>query len=393
VQYSGGTSVSYAYDALGRRVSETRGANVTDLYYSAAWQVVEERTGGNVTQYVWSPVYVDALIERDSGGQRLYVQQDANWNVTAIVDNTGAVKERNAYDPYGQPTFLDPTWATLASSAFAWLYLHQGGRRDGTTGLYNFSMRDYSPTLGRWMQEDPLRFGAGDSNLYGYVGSQPTGFTDPLGLLPQWTEITPDDGSGGGSPAPPPPTKNWFERCMDKYVGDPLFGSIAGAIGPDNLSGPITDDSIKQDLHTLLDLAGWVPVAGAPFTAADALLYGVDGKPGDAAKAGIGIIPIGKFGGKVGGKAIQEGIYIVGTKSEKKYVGQSGRIGERLIDHVRGGKITSGGAKGAKVIEVQGGKTAREIAEQQMIDQLGGVKNLDNIRNPIGPKRKHLLIE
>jgi hypothetical protein len=33
--------------------------------------------------YLWSLVYIDALIERDTPTQRLYVQQDANFNITA----------------------------------------------------------------------------------------------------------------------------------------------------------------------------------------------------------------------------------------------------------------------------------------------------------------------
>ena len=56
----GSTSLaSYTYDAMGRRIVE----NSTHLYYSAQWQVLEERDrGGSATiQYVWSPVYVDAL--------------------------------------------------------------------------------------------------------------------------------------------------------------------------------------------------------------------------------------------------------------------------------------------------------------------------------------------
>jgi RHS repeat-associated protein len=185
-RYSGSSSVSYAYDALGRRVSETRGANVTDLYYSAAWQVVEERTGSNVTQYVWSPVYVDALIERDSGGQRLYVQQDANWNVTALVDSTGVVQERYVYDPYGTPTKLKADWTAQTTSLFSWAYLHQGGRLDSTSGLYNFRMRDYSPTLGRWMAQDPIHYLTGDSDLYRFVGNSPTTYVDPAGLSKFW---------------------------------------------------------------------------------------------------------------------------------------------------------------------------------------------------------------
>ncbi|HXG13434.1 MAG TPA: RHS repeat domain-containing protein, partial [Gemmataceae bacterium] len=60
------TLVTYSHDALSRRVTEDRSGTVTDLYYSAAWQVLEERVGGTAKiQYVWSPVYVDALVLRD----------------------------------------------------------------------------------------------------------------------------------------------------------------------------------------------------------------------------------------------------------------------------------------------------------------------------------------
>ena|GEM_PF-2414997 len=193
VTASGGAALAtYSYDALGRRIVENEGGVARDLYYSAAWQVLEERvSGATKVQYVWSPVYVDALVERDrdpnnSGtlSERLYVQQDANWNVTALVDASGNVKERYVYDPYGQVTVLSPTWATLSGSAYAWNYLHQGGRFDLVTGLYNFRNRDYSPTLGRWMQNDPAGFAAVDSNLYRYLTNHPSGWTDPFGLAP-----------------------------------------------------------------------------------------------------------------------------------------------------------------------------------------------------------------
>ncbi len=70
-------ATTYAYDALNRRVSEdkdgpdpvTGSAHPTvNLYHSANWQVLEERLAGSTsarTQYVWSPVYVDALVLRD----------------------------------------------------------------------------------------------------------------------------------------------------------------------------------------------------------------------------------------------------------------------------------------------------------------------------------------
>jgi RHS repeat-associated protein len=188
VRVMSGTTVLelYTYDALGRRVMENpSGTLPKSLYYSSAWQVLEERwSGATQVQYVWSPVYVDAMIERDRGSERFYVQQDANWNVTAIVNaTTGAVQERYVYDPYGQPTVLDGTsWNTLSASGFAWVYLHQGGRYDTATGLYSFRNRDYSPSLGRWMQLDPIGFTAGDVDLYRYVGGDPVNAADFSGL-------------------------------------------------------------------------------------------------------------------------------------------------------------------------------------------------------------------
>jgi RHS repeat-associated protein len=118
--------------------------------------------------------------------ERLWVVQDANWNVTALIDNSGAVVERYIYDPFGSVTVLDGEWNERSSgSEYAWVYLHQGGRFDVTSGLYHFRHRDYSPTLGRWTTLDPLRYDAGDVNLYRTVFNAPTVYTDPSGL---WTK-------------------------------------------------------------------------------------------------------------------------------------------------------------------------------------------------------------
>ncbi|MGA9213667.1 hypothetical protein [Kaistella sp.] len=84
-----------------------------------------------------------------------------------------------------------------------------------------------------------------------------------------------------------------------------------------------------------------------------------------------------------------EGIYEFVAESGKTYVGQSKDILKRLMQHIDSGKLP----EGAQVIvkEVLGGKTTREVAEQLRIRDLGGVDNLDNIRNPIGPARQHLM--
>jgi len=200
---------TYAYDALGRRIKEISGGQTRELYYSSDWQVIEERVPNSATpsvmvpqvQYVWSPVYIDAMIERDrdtdadgSLNERVYVLTDANFNVTALVGLSGGVFERYQYDPYGKVTVLTPGampygwsgdwdgWVATSTSVYGWKYYHQGGRQDTATGLLNFRNRDYSTSLMRWTTNDPIGFGGGDTNTYRYVGNGPGNALDPSGL-------------------------------------------------------------------------------------------------------------------------------------------------------------------------------------------------------------------
>jgi hypothetical protein len=97
------------------------------------WQVIEQReessgggAGDTEQQFVWSPVYVDAMVLRDrdsdangSLDERLYAVHDANFNVTAVVGDDGSggweVVERYLYDPYGERTVLDADWSADAN--------------------------------------------------------------------------------------------------------------------------------------------------------------------------------------------------------------------------------------------------------------------------------------
>ena len=56
-----------------------------------------------------------------------------------------------------------------------------GGLYDADTKLTRFGYRDYDAYTGKWMAKDPIDFGGGDSNLYGYVLGDPVRFVDPNG--------------------------------------------------------------------------------------------------------------------------------------------------------------------------------------------------------------------
>ena len=109
------TLETYSYNGLHQRVTNTVGDTTTNFYYSNQDQVLEEYSGGHyTTRYVWSPVYVNAMIDRDTDTSgtgltptgdsytRLWPLYDANYNVVALINNSGTVVERDAYDPFGR---------------------------------------------------------------------------------------------------------------------------------------------------------------------------------------------------------------------------------------------------------------------------------------------------
>ena len=205
VSLDSGTSASYKYDGLHRRIVRTEGATTTHFYYNNKWQCVEERlsaTSSPTKRYIWHPHYIDSLAvsytDLDANGVLTgaregthYYLHDANYNVTGVLDSSGNVVERYHYSPYGEVTILNGA-VDADSSVSDWSedtngsdigneFLYTGRRLDPETGLYQYRFRYYHPQLGRFVNRDPIGH-RGGMNLYEYVNGAPVGLLDPFGL-------------------------------------------------------------------------------------------------------------------------------------------------------------------------------------------------------------------
>ncbi len=222
----GSILATMAYDGLGRRtvkaISNSADLDCTYHYYYDGQSIIEIRNGSDfwVQEFTWGLQYIDELCqirvrdipdESETEISTYVVLQDANFNVLGLIETTLAafnitpLVERYEYTPYGQrtvyrsagsndpwvhsPTLLSRRMDKNAASfgTMPWGINpigHQGLFHDeefGTRGglIYNRA-RMLHPTLGRFMQRDPLEY-FDNMNVYQYVSSRPTRYYDPYG--------------------------------------------------------------------------------------------------------------------------------------------------------------------------------------------------------------------
>lgn len=104
------------------------------------------------------------------------------FNGTAVLNTSGTVLERYAYSAFGIRRIMAADFTPRSTSSYAWDFGFQGQFRDNETGWSNYGYRFYVPSLGRWINRDPIGE-RGGWNQYRFVSNKPVNRNDQLGLI------------------------------------------------------------------------------------------------------------------------------------------------------------------------------------------------------------------
>ena len=162
-------SVSYKYDALGRRIQRTPSSGIsTNFSYDGADVVRDKNSDATTIDYLNGPGVDNKIWQK--GATQYFFSQDHLGSTTALTNANGVLVERETYDAYGN-----------TSGSALTRYGYTGRERDALTGLQHNRARWYDAQLGRFISEDPIGL-AGGLNQFGYVRNNPTNRIDPSGL-------------------------------------------------------------------------------------------------------------------------------------------------------------------------------------------------------------------
>lgn len=413
VRYAGANSqgvahFEYAYDYRTRRVEVApAGTAATKVIFSGGTSVREMENAATTVQYVRGSDYgggIGGILYTLRNSTPSYTHYDGRGDVTTKTNGSGAITWQATYEAFGKRTREEGS--TLDKQKANTKY-------EDPTGLLNEGFRYRDLETGSFITRDPAGFIDGP-NLYTYVRQNPWSKFDPEGLndhpivANRKALIDAMRDSGMDEAADQQAQllqrgQQWageFADTADTVVSLTPQGGANEALGGKDAKG--------ESIGKIGQFVAFVGMVSGPATkAAGKLLQGAKKLIGlgesalDIAKKnqidldnlakqdalrdmraeGIDLDPVtGEFRG---GEGVIYKVPGSGTKSGKPYIGSADDDEVRAAT-ARDGRDRSQREKIGSF--PRGNQEARRIAEQEGIEDNGGLPNLDNRRNEIRKK-------
>jgi RHS repeat-associated protein len=174
-----GKSVSYRYDAFGRRIRKTVDGQTTHFFWQGD-QLIAESAPRHYRSYVYEPGSFRPLALLAGKGQvdacPFYYQLDHLGTPQELTSYGGAIVWSAKYTAHGKLREVSHG----GGERFEQPLRFQGQYFDAESGLHYNRHRYYHPDFGRYLTPDPVKL-AGGLNPYRYTWN-PTGWVDPLGM-------------------------------------------------------------------------------------------------------------------------------------------------------------------------------------------------------------------
>jgi len=176
---------TFLYDVYGRRIVKDSDGVVHKYVFDNEDILFEFDNNDNlVSQFTHGPG-IDEPVEIIQNNQNYYYHVDGIGSITGISNTNGEIVQSYAYSSFGETkvydqagTLIDPIQMQVKSP-----YGYTSREFDFETEKYQYRARDYIPSIGRFVSEDPIGFAGRDLNIYRYVENNPSNFTDPSGLI------------------------------------------------------------------------------------------------------------------------------------------------------------------------------------------------------------------